>query len=45
MQGVDRGLLDKFLYRLYGTYLAVLAARMGVRRGDHVGHGDSLFLD
>ena len=42
-QGVDRDLLDEFLYRLYGMYLAVLAARMAAGQGDHPGHGDSLF--
>ena len=44
-QGVDWGLLDEFLYRLYAMYLAVLAARMAASRGDHAGHGDSLFPD
>ena len=33
------------MYSLYGMYLAVLAARMARRRGDHAGHGDSLFPD
>ena len=42
-QGVDRDLLDGFLYRLYGMYLAVLAARMAASQGDQPGHGDSLF--
>ena len=42
-QGVDRDLLDEFLYRLYGMYLAVLAARMAASKGDQPGHGDSLF--
>ena len=32
--GVDRGLPDEFLYRLYGMYLAVLAARMAPSQGD-----------
>ena len=32
-------LLDEFLYRLYGMYLAVLAARMAAGRGDQAGHG------
>ena len=44
-QGVEEGLLDEFLYRLYGMYLAVLAARMAAGRGDHTGLGDSLFPD
>ena len=44
-QGVDRGLLAEFLYRLYGMYLAVLVARMAASHGDQPGHGDSLFLD
>ena len=44
-QGVERELLDEFLYRLYGMYLAVLAARMAASRGDQAGHGDSLFPD
>ena len=44
-QEVDRGLLDEFLYRLYGMYLAVLAARMAASQGDQPGHGDSLFPD
>ena len=44
-QGVDRGLLDEFLYRLYGMYLAVLATRMAAGCGDQAGHGDSLFPD
>ena len=42
---MDRGLLDEFLYRVYGMYRAVLAARMAASRGDQAGHGDSLFLD
>ena len=42
-RGVDRDLLDEFLYRLYCMYLAVLAARMAVDAGDQPGHGDSLF--
>ena len=42
-QGVDRGLLDEFLYRLYGMYLAVLAARMAASQGYQPGHGDALF--
>ena len=44
-QGVDRDLLDEFLYRLYGMYLAVLAARMAASQGDQPGHGDSPFPD
>ena len=40
-QGVDRDLLDEFLYRLYGMYLAVLAACMAASQGDQPGHGDS----
>ena len=44
-QGVDRDLLDEFLYRFYGMYLAVLAARMAASQGDQPGHGDSLFPD
>ena len=40
---MDRDLLDEFLYRLYGMYLAVLAARMAASSGDQPGHGDSLF--
>ena len=43
-QGVDRGLVDKFLYRLYGI-LAVLVARMAASQGDQPGHGDSLSPD
>ena len=43
--GVERGLLDDFLYRLCGMYLAVLAARMAASHGDQPGHGDSLFPD
>ena len=42
-QGVDRDLLDGFLYRLYCMYLAVLAARMAAGAGDQPGHGDPLF--
>ena len=42
-QGVDRDLLDDFLYPLYGMYLAVLAARMASSQGDQPGHGDCLF--
>ena len=42
-QGVDRDVLDEFLYRLYGMYLAVLAARMEASAGDPPGHGDFLF--
>ena len=41
-QGVARELLDEFLHRLYGMYLAVLAACMAASRGDQAGHGDSL---
>ena len=44
-QGVERALLDEFLYRMYGMYPAVLAARMAAGRGDQAGHGDSLFPD
>ena len=44
-QGVDPGLLDDFLYRLYGMYLVVLAARMAASQGDQLGHGDSFFPD
>ena len=44
-QGVEQELLDEFLYRLYGMYLAVLAARMAASRGEQAGHGDSLFPD
>ena len=40
---MDRELLDDFLYRLYGMYLAVLAARMAASAGDQPGHGDYLF--
>ena len=42
-QRVDRDLPNEFLYRLYGMYLAVLAARMAAGAGDQPGHGDSLF--
>ena len=42
-QGVDQDLLDEFLYRLDGMYLAVLAARMASSQGDQPGHGDCLF--
>ena len=44
-QGVERALLDDFLYRLYGMYLAVLAACMAAGHGDPAGHGDSLDPD
>ena len=44
-QGVERALLDEFLYRLCGMYLAVLAARMAAGRRDWAGHGNSLFPD
>ena len=44
-QGVERGLPDEFLYRLYGMYPAVLAARMAAGRRDQTGQGDSLFPD
>ena len=37
--------MDEFLYRLYGMYLAILAARMAASQGDQPGHGDSLFPD
>ena len=40
---MDRDLLEEFLYRLYGMYLAVLAARTAASAGDQPGHGDSLF--
>ena len=42
---MDRGLLDEFLYRLYGMYLAVLTARMAASQRYQPGHGDSLFPD
>ena len=42
---MDRWLLNEFLYRLYGMYLAVLTARMAASQGDQSGHGDSLFPD
>ena len=42
---MDRGLLDEFLYRLYGMYPAVLAARMLASRGDQADHKDSMFPD
>ena len=44
-QGVDRDLLDEFLYHLYGMYLTVLAARMAASPGDQSGHGDFLFME
>ena len=44
-QGVDRDLLDEFLYRLYGMYLAVLAAPMAASQRDQPGHGYSLFTE
>ena len=40
---MDPDLLDEFLYRLYGMYLAVLAACMVASAGDQPGLGDSLF--
>ena len=43
--GGGPGLLDEFLYPLYGMYLALLAARMAASQGDQPGHGDSLFPD
>ena len=43
--GGGSGFLDEFLYRLYGMYLAVLAARMAVSHGNQAGHRDSLFPD
>ena len=42
-RGVDRDLLDWFLYHLYCMYLAVLAAQMAAGAGDQPGHSDSLF--
>ena len=42
---MDQDLLDEFLYRLYGMYLAILAAHMAASQGDQPGHGDSLFSD
>ena len=44
-KGGNRELLAEFSYRLYGMYLAVLAARMAASRGDQAGQGDSPFLD
>ena len=35
--GLDRGLLDEFLCRLYGMYLAVLAAHMAASEGGQPG--------
>ena len=43
--GVDRDLLDEFLHRLYGMYLAVLATRTAASKGVQPGHGNSLFHD
>ena len=37
--------MDESWYRLYGRYLAVLAARMAAGRRALAGPGDSLFLD
>ena len=45
VHGEGWGLLDEFLYRMYGMYLAVLAARMAASHGDRAGHGDPLFPD
>ena len=42
---MDRDLLDEFVYRLYGMYLADLAARMAASAGDQPGHGDSIFSE
>ena len=41
--GADRRQVDKFLYRLYGMYLAVLAARYAHTRLGEQGHGEALF--
>ena len=42
-QGVERARLDEFVYRQYGMYLAVLAARMGAGQGNPEGPGGALF--
>ena len=44
-QGVQRELLVGLLYRLYGMYLAVLAAHMPPSRGGQAGQRDSMFAD
>ena len=44
-RGVERGRLDEFMYRVYGMYPTVLAARMSAGRWDQAGHGDSPFPD
>ena len=44
-RGLERELLDEFLYRPYTMYRAVLAARMAAGRGDQAGHCDSLSPD
>ena len=41
--GADRQQVDKFLYRLYGMYLAVLAARYAHTRSGESGQGEALF--
>ena len=42
-RGMERALLDEFLYRLYGMYLAVLAARIAAGQGNPEGPGGALF--
>ena len=41
--GADRRQVDEFLYRLYGMYLAVLAARCAHTRSGEQGQGEALF--
>ena len=41
--GVERARMDEFLYRLYGMYLAVLAACMTAGQGNPEGPGGALF--
>ena len=41
--GADRWQVDEFLYRLYGMYLAVLAARYAHTRSGEQGQGEALF--
>ena len=41
--GADRRQVDEFLYRLYGMYLPVLAARYAHTRSGEQGQGEALF--
>ena len=42
-EGLDKALVDTFLYHLYGTYLVVLAERMATCHNEHERPGSKVF--